>query len=58
MFIAGQLCSVEESRIIVCAPHTSIFEWFTQMEGLYTNIAGANSKDWYLLGKFIYQICL
>jgi len=51
--LQGKLCSVEESRIIVCAPHTSIFEWFTQMEGLYTNIAGANSKDWYLLGPVI-----
>ena len=50
-FVLGSLCSEDESRIIITAPHTTAMEYFTQREGLYGMVAGANVSNWIFPGK-------
>ena len=55
-FVLGSLCSEDESRIIITAPHTTAMEYFTQQEGLYGMVAGANVSNWIFPGKECHNI--
>ena len=51
--VLGKECDVNESRIIVAAPHTSAFEFLGYSQGQYlcAGVAAKAATTWFIVGK-------
>ena len=49
--ISGKICSPEESRIAISAPHMSVYEFYGQGHTNYSFVSGIQSTKWILIGE-------